>query len=317
MDPENAPDNKNAGKKSLRLVRPSIVVLCGPAGCGKSTFAERHFRATQIISSDWARARVADDERDQRYNLQAFALVHFLIEQRLTLNRLCVVDSTALAPQDRKELVNLAKKYQVPTTLLLFNVPLQTCIERDEKRERSVGRPIVERQYQAFEQSKETVHQEGFDQVVLIQDGDQETVQVEILFRPVARQPLRPERPDPGASRRFERPAQPPRPRQRGSGGNGHSVSATGVPPAARPAAAPRLAATPASVPTPKAAAPRVGETPAQVVQAQPPTSAHPPASPAAANQPGVQPQAVASPKPAPTAAPGTLPVAPENSGGK
>ena len=316
MDPENTPDNTNAGKKSLRLVRPSIIVLCGPAGCGKSTFAEQHFRTTQIISSDWARARVADDERDQRYNLQAFALVHFLIEQRLTLNRLCVVDSTALTPLDRKELVGLARKYQVPTTLLVFNVPLQTCIERDEKRERSVGRPVVERQYQAFEQSKEAIPQEGFDQVVVFKDGDQEKVQIEILFRPVARQPQRPERPDSGAHRRIERPTQSPQPRHRGSGGNGHPVSAT-VPPVAPLAASTRLAGLPASVPTPKAAAPRVGETPAQVVQAQPPTSAHPPASPAAADPLGVRPQTVASPKPSPAAAPGTLPVAPENSGGK
>ena len=90
----------------------------------------------------------------------------------------------------------MAKKYQVPTTLMLFNVPLETCVERDEKRERSVGRAIVERQYQAFEQTKETIRQEGFDQVVEFQDGDLEKVQIEILFRPVVRPAQRPQRPD-------------------------------------------------------------------------------------------------------------------------
>ena len=123
MDPENTPVN---GGNSLRILRPSIVVLCGPAACGKSTFARRHFRPTQIISSDWARALVCDDERDQRFNAQAFALVHFLVEQRLTVNRLCVVDSTALTGQARKDLLDLAKKCQVPTTVILFNVPLES-----------------------------------------------------------------------------------------------------------------------------------------------------------------------------------------------
>ena len=88
-------------EKRVRLIRPSIVLLCGPAACGKSTFAERHFRPTQIISSDWARARVCDDERDQRFQAQAFALVHTLTEIRLGLNRLCVVDSTALTAHHR------------------------------------------------------------------------------------------------------------------------------------------------------------------------------------------------------------------------
>ena len=207
MQPENIQGKSNAGPKSVRLLRPSIVVLCGPAACGKSTFAARHFRPTQIISSDWARAHICDDERDQRYNAQAFALVHFLIEQRLTVNRLCVVDSTALTTQARHKLVELAKRYQVPATMFLFDVPLETCIERDEKRERSVGRAVIERHYQAFKLAQETIPQEGYDQVLEIQNDDLETIQIEVLFRPVVRPPQRPERPEQGTH--FGRPASP------------------------------------------------------------------------------------------------------------
>lgn len=189
MNLQKTPSTNNAGEKPLRLLRPSIVVLCGPAACGKSTFAARHFRPTQIISSDWARACICDDERDQRYNAQAFALVHFLVEQRLMVNRLCVVDSTALTTQARRKLVELAKKHHVPTTLLLFDVPLETCIQRDEKRERSVGRAIVERHYQAFKLAQEAIPQEGFDQIVEIRDDDLEMIHIEVLFRPIAPQP--------------------------------------------------------------------------------------------------------------------------------
>ena len=67
-------------------------------------------------------------------------------------------------------------------------------MERDEKRERSVGRAIVERHYEAFEQAKGTIRQEGFDHVVELQDGDLDKVQVEILFRPIVRPVQRPQR---------------------------------------------------------------------------------------------------------------------------
>lgn len=293
------PNNANAGGNSLRLLRPSIVVLCGPAACGKSTFAQRHFRATQIISSDWARAHVADDERDQRFNSQAFALVHFLIEQRLTVNRLCVVDSTALTVAARKELLDLAKKHQVPTTVMLFQVPLETCVERDEKRVRSVGRAIVERQYQAFEQTKETIRQEGFDQVLEFQDGDLKNVQIEILFRPVARSAPRPQRPAPGTPRQFERSPQPSRPRLSGPGDNGHSPSTPSVPTVVQPTAAPQPNSTTASIATAKAALAQSKKAPAVVAGMQPPSAVSGPVPPASAEKPSLASPAVAPTKPA------------------
>ena len=206
MDSNNLTDRSGVGEKAFRLLRPSVVVLCGPAGSGKSTFAKLHFRPTQIISSDWARGIVCDDERDQRYNTQAFAVVHFLIDQRLKVNRLCVVDSTALTFQSRLDLLSIARKRQVPVTLVLFKVPLQTCIERDEKRDRSVGRSLVERHYQAFEESTVAIRQEGFDQVLEVHEGDADKVKFEILFRPVAPAVPHPRGANGSAHRKFQPP---------------------------------------------------------------------------------------------------------------
>jgi len=196
-------------EKRVRLIRPSIVLLCGPAACGKSTFAQRHFRPTQIISSDWARGRVCDDEKDQRFNTQAFALVRYLSELRLGLNRLCVVDSTALTPPHRREFVELAKRFQVPCVIFLFEVPLEKCIERDRMRERSVGAPVIERHYLAFGQTKVDIRQEGFDQIIELGDSDLDKVQIEIIFRPVAQpSPAQGRRPQ-AESRSTSRPWQP------------------------------------------------------------------------------------------------------------
>jgi len=223
-------------EKRVRLIRPSIVLLCGPAACGKSTFAQRHFRPTHIISSDWARGRVCDDERDQRFNTQAFALVRCLTELRLGLNRLCVVDSTALAPPHRREFVELAKRFQVPSVIFLFDVPLETCIERDRQRERSVGAAVIERHYLAFGQTKTDVRQEGFDQIIELGDSDLDKVQIEIVFRPISQAAPAPGRRPQTEGRSGPRPSLPRAPQAQAPREVAHPSTPQAQPAAGTPA---------------------------------------------------------------------------------
>lgn len=175
----------SAGERVIRVLRPSVIVLCGPAGCGKSTFAVRHFRRTHVISSDFCRQLVCDDETDQRYHSQAFALLNFLIGQRLSINRLCVVDSTAISPGARKSLLDVGQKYRVRTELFLFDIPLEKCLERDRCRSRSVGSRGIEEQYRLFKRAQERVRSEGFDEIVELHEEDLESVRFEILYRPI------------------------------------------------------------------------------------------------------------------------------------
>jgi len=184
------------------------------------------------------------------------------------------------------DLLELAKKCQVPTTLLLFSVPLEICVERNEKRERSVGRAIIERQYEAFEQAKGTIRQEGLDQVVELQDGDLEKVQVEVLFRPIVRTVQRPQRPGVGAPRRFERPAHPFHPRPNGPQDNVHAASAPPPAVSAPTAALPRPAVSSGSVLTPKMGNPQPGEAPALVAGVHPAPGVPATASPLKADIP-------------------------------
>ena len=67
----------------IELPDPSLVVLIGASGSGKSTFARTHFAATEVISSDFCRGLVADDENDQRATKDAFAVLHFIAGRRL------------------------------------------------------------------------------------------------------------------------------------------------------------------------------------------------------------------------------------------
>ncbi len=262
-------------EKRVRLIRPSIVLLCGPAACGKSTFAQRHFRPTHIISSDWARGRVCDDERDQRFNTQAFALVRCLTELRLGLNRLCVVDSTALTPPHRREFLELAKRFQVPSVLFLFDVPLETCVERDRLRERSVGAAVIERHYLAFGQTKTDIRQEGFDQIIEVGDGDLDKVQIEIVFRPISQaapaQGRRPQTEGRSAPRPWT-PKAPQAPREVAHASNPQAQPAAGAtaPPESKP---PSVSPKPPSAPAPERTQPAPGPSPGGSAAARSPAS--------------------------------------------
>ena len=97
----------------LSIPELSLVVLIGVTGSGKSTFARPHFRPTEVISSDFCRGLVADDENDQSATAAAFEVLQFIAGQRLEAGRLTVIDATNVQPEARRELVMLAREYDV------------------------------------------------------------------------------------------------------------------------------------------------------------------------------------------------------------
>src|SRR6185503_4222294 len=90
-----------------------LVVLVGPSGSGKSSFARKHFRPTEIVSSDVCRGLVSDDENDQSATKPAFEVLHTIVEKRLQRERLTVVDATSVRREDRKSLVQIARMFHV------------------------------------------------------------------------------------------------------------------------------------------------------------------------------------------------------------
>src|SRR5260370_23082108 len=105
---------------NLKIPKLSLVVLIGPSGSGKSTFARKHFRPTEVLSSDACRGMVSDDENNQAVTSEAFALLHFIAARRLALGRLTVIDATNVQPQARKPLVELARtSHCLPVAVVL------------------------------------------------------------------------------------------------------------------------------------------------------------------------------------------------------
>ena len=119
-----------------------LVLLVGVSGAGKSTFAARHFRPTEIVSSDTCRALVSDDESDQSASAAAFDLVHLITEKRLAARRLTVIDATNLKGRDRQPLLALARRFHAPVVIFAFLLDPATCVARNQERGADGGRDV-------------------------------------------------------------------------------------------------------------------------------------------------------------------------------
>jgi protein phosphatase len=141
----------------------ALVVLIGAAGSGKSTFAQRRFPPTAVVSSDRCRAMISDDENDQSASAEAFALAHAIVGKRLSFGKLTVFDATNVHPDARKPLIALAKEHHCPAVAVVFDVPAELCTARDAARtHRTVGPEVIRLQHADLQRHKHTLHDEGF-----------------------------------------------------------------------------------------------------------------------------------------------------------
>lgn len=148
----------------LTIPELSLVLLVGPSGCGKSTFARRHFRPTEVVSSDFCRALVADDENTQAVNREAFELVHHIVRQRLLWRRFTVVDATNLQADSRRPLLDLARRYHYLTCAIVFDVDEELCQRQNLGRvERVVPNHVITNHVQLLEKAVAGIDKEFFN----------------------------------------------------------------------------------------------------------------------------------------------------------
>src|SRR5450432_2464066 len=153
----------------ISVPKLSLVVLVGPSGSGKSTFARRHFKPTEILSSDACRAMVSDDENEQAVTKDAFEVLRFVAAKRLALGKLTVVDATNVQPEARKPLVELARQYHCLPVAIVLNMPEKICHERNRLRdERAFGPHVVRQQQSQLRRYLRGLGKEGFRHVFIL-----------------------------------------------------------------------------------------------------------------------------------------------------
>lgn len=155
--------------KEIKLPEISLILLIGASSSGKSTFAKKYFLPTEIISSDYCRALVSDNENDLSATNAAFELLHFLAAKRLKLGKLTVIDALNIRKEDRAKLVQLAKDNYALAAAIVIETSIRTLFDRHETRtDRNFGKNVLERQFDDFKRLMRSIEREGFSYTYFI-----------------------------------------------------------------------------------------------------------------------------------------------------
>ena len=158
----------------IKVPKLSLVVLIGPSGSGKSTFAKKHFLPTEVLSSDFCRGLVADDENDQKATNPAFDVLHFIARKRLAAGKLTVVDATNVQREARKPLVQLAREFHAIPSAIVFDLPEKVCQARNVDRpDRNFGRRVIAQHRQQMRRSLRGLKKEGFRHIYVLKSEEE------------------------------------------------------------------------------------------------------------------------------------------------
>lgn len=161
-----------------------VVALVGASGSGKSVFGAEHFAPTEVLSSDFFRGLVSDDENNQAASEDAFAALYYVAGRRLQRGHLTVIDATNVQQEARRGVLALAKEHDVLAVAIVLDVPESVCHQRNHMRaDRSFGPHVVRRQVQALRHSIRGLQHEGFRYVYVLRPADIEAAVIQ-------RQPL-------------------------------------------------------------------------------------------------------------------------------
>ena len=180
-----ASDRRFPTDMKLTIPELAIVALVGPSGSGKSSFARKHFRGTEILSSDFCRGLVSDDENSQAATNDAFEVLHFIASKRLAAGKLVVIDATNVQPEARKPIIALGREYHCLPVAVVFDLPEKLCQERNRTRpDRDFGPHVIRQQSQQLRRSLRGLEREGFRRVHVLRSPE------EVDAAEIVREPL-------------------------------------------------------------------------------------------------------------------------------
>jgi predicted kinase len=159
----------------LEIPDPSVVLLVGAAGAGKSTFAARQFPVDAVLSSDAMRAAVSGDLTDQSATRPAFAVLHRALDRRLAAGRLAVVDATNITARARRAILRVAARHRMPAVAIVLDLAGEVVLARNAaRRERPVPEGAVTRHLVQLARAlaDAELDREGYVTVVYLRDAD-------------------------------------------------------------------------------------------------------------------------------------------------
>ncbi|MBR4701172.1 MAG: polynucleotide kinase-phosphatase [Oscillospiraceae bacterium] len=158
-----------------------LVALVGATSCGKSSFAAKHFKPTEVLSSDFFRGLVSDDENNQECSSAAFDALYYVAKKRLDAMKLTVIDATHLQENARKQVLNMAREQNCHSVAIVFNIPESILRQRNAARpERQLPEHVIRRHCNDLRRCIRGLKKEGF-RFVYVLNGVDEVDSAEIV----------------------------------------------------------------------------------------------------------------------------------------
>jgi predicted kinase len=149
-----------------------VVLAIGLPGSGKSSWFKRH--NIRPLSSDLLRELLFDDAQEQRFQDLVFSNLRSMLKARLVARRpVNYVDATNLTPHDRHSWIKLAKDYGYDVQGLYFDVPVEVCLERNQRRDRVVAEDIMRKMAAKL---KAPTFEEGFSKIIVVRVKQKDNV---------------------------------------------------------------------------------------------------------------------------------------------
>jgi protein phosphatase len=149
-----------------------LYVVCGVSGAGKSTFIEKFLKTNsdvRVVSSDKMRGILFGDENIQSNPSLVFSILKKNVDDALKNGEKIMVDATNLNAKDRRNWVDIAKKYNAKLVAYVMERDRNTLIQRQEKRKGEGGRfvstDVIDRMLNKYQRPSRG---EGFDEIILI-----------------------------------------------------------------------------------------------------------------------------------------------------
>jgi predicted kinase len=160
--PEPLTASQSAGE--ARAPKGFVVLTIGLPGSGKTTWFKR--RGVTPLSSDMLRSILFDDITEQRYQGLVFSTLRSLLRARLIAKMPWnYVDATNLSPHERRQWIKMAKSFGYDVQAVFFDVPLEICMERNSRRERTVSDEVMKKM---AERLRAPNFKEGFSKIVVV-----------------------------------------------------------------------------------------------------------------------------------------------------
>ena len=162
--PSVPPQEPAAVERSPQAPKGYVVLAIGLPGSGKTTWFRR--RGVTPLSSDLLRNILFDDVEEQRYQGLVFSTLRSLLKARLIAHMPWnYVDATNLSIHERSQWIRMAKSFGYEVQAVFFDVPLDVCLERNSKRDRSVSGDVMRKM---AERLKPPVFDEGFAKITVV-----------------------------------------------------------------------------------------------------------------------------------------------------